>query len=161
MYVIAVCKGIKTLQIASALFKDHDIGCWVPRLVNNKPKKGEKRIRAALPGFLFIPVESYDKADGLQRKRVVPEFRPLNINGKHHACTYRELKDFESAIEGLNTPQVYVGKSIEVGDTVEVIHGPFKGLKGKVEALKIQDQVLVTLSSGGCPNISMPASFIG
>lgn len=161
MYAIAICKGIKTLQIASALFKDHEISCWVPRIVNNRPKKGEKRIKAALPGLLFIPVDSYEKADGLQRKRIVPEFRPLNINGKHQTCTYSELKEFKSAIDGLNKPQNYVGKKIEVGDTVEVIHGPFKGLKGKVESLKIENQVLVTLSSGAFPNISMPASFIG
>lgn len=159
-YSIVTCRSEKTINLVTLLFRDYGIHAWAPRVVNKFPKKGQKRVRAAVPGFAFIPEYELGTAVELQHQRKVPQFYPLVVNGVEHTCSHNELKEFERAVKSEQAPEVSPHQRISVGDSVTVLTGPFKGLQGLVKEVFIRNGVMVTLSSGTCPFISLPAAYV-
>jgi len=159
-YVVALCRSDRTIAIARLLFANFSIHAWVPKVVNNSPKRGEKRIKSALPGFVFIPREEFSEADSLQKKLLVPQFRPMVLNGKVKDCSHADLVEFENAVlSSLPTPQ-NIGRKLFVGDEVLVTSGPFKGLDAVVEEIYYDHCLMVNISSGQFPAIRLPAAFL-
>jgi len=159
-YTICLCRSRKTLTLAKVLFHKHGIHAWVPRKVNNRPKPGEKRVKAALPGFLFVPVEEFKEADRLQKRLLVPTFKALVVNGLIKQCTHKELVDFETAIKASAQTQLPVTRELHVGDNVVVSMGPFTGIKATIEEIYYSGCLMVTIKSGNAPVIRMPAAFL-
>jgi len=163
-YIVAMCRSDKTLSLARALYLEHGINAWIPRIENNNPKKGEKRIRAAVPGFIFIDESAAKQAQKLSDRLIVPTFKPLILNGTEHTCTHQELCDFRDAVDLSNSgclSSLSDLPEIQVGDHVTIKSGPFKGIDGVVVAIYIKGTLMVTVEPNFCSAISLPAAFLG
>jgi len=163
-YLVGLCRSDKTLALARALYLEHSINAWIPRIENNNPKKGEKRIRAAMPGFIFIDQRSAPQAQKLSDRLLVPTFRPLILNGTEHTCTHEELCQFRDSVNlsnsGKSSQDYQQLPDIQVGDHATINAGPFKGLTGTVVAVYVKGTVMVTVESDFCSAISLPAAFL-
>lgn len=160
-YCINLCRSDKTIPLARLLFQVYGVHAWVPKIANKKPRKGEKRIKSALPGFVFIPVQEQDKALKLQKSLKVPQFRPLVVNGMERSCCHSDLADFEDAITGAEHRMPVNRQEISAGDEVSIVSGPFAGSSGTVKEVYFKHCLMVTIMSDFGPAIKLPAAFLG
>lgn len=160
-YCINLCRSDKTIPLARLLFQVYGVHAWAPKIVNKKPRKGEKRIKSALPGFVFIPVQEQGKALKLQKSLKVPQFRPLVVNGMERSCYHSDLADFEDAVTGAEKRAPITKQEFSVGDEVDVVKGPFTGAKGVIKEVYFKHCLMVMLISDFGPVIRLPAAFIG
>lgn len=67
---------------------------------------------------------------------------------------FRFLLDFsEEAVEVIN-------EEIEVGDLIQVVKGPLKGLEGELVRFRGMTKVAVRIEMLGCAMVDIPASFV-
>lgn len=138
---------------------EHAIHAWCPRIKNPKPKKGEKHVRPALPGVVFIPEGEIELADKLQSLRKVPAFTMMLMNGVEAKTSHRELSIFDMAVNGQSDGGI-CGR-IEVGDEIDVTAGPLTGLEGVVTGFFIDFVTYVKVKTPSiATEINLPASLV-
>lgn len=161
MYVPVTCQSSKTIALARSLYSEFGIEAWTPRIENKKPKKGEKRIRPGLPGFVFIPLESIEDAKLLSSRLQVPKFTSLIFFEKEATCTMSELQTFDRALRDTQIPESVSNKGLAVGNHVKITSGPLEGIEGEVFEIYVDKCLMVKIKSGVSPDIRLPAVYIG
>ena len=160
LYVPVTCKSSKTIALARALYVEYGIEAWTPRVVNKNPKKGQKRIRAALPGFVFVPLRSIDEAKKRSARLEVPKFTAIVLSEKEATCKLSELQTFDKFLRDTQIPKHIQNTGLSVGDNVTVETGPFEGLQGKIDEVYVDVCLMVKIKSDKFPAIRLPAAYL-
>lgn len=121
-----------------------------------------RKARVVVPviaGMIFVRVSRQEQVAVLQTKGVVSFLRlkggkgPAVIRDKQ-MDEFRFLLDFsEETVEVIN-------ETVEVGDVVQVVKGPLKGLEGELLQFHGEFKIIVRLDMLGCAMVDIPASFV-
>ena len=118
----------------------------VPESVEVEIKDGVKKekTKKMFPGYVLIEMVMSDEAWYVVRNTPgVTGF--IGSSGKGAKPTPLLPQEIDKILGNMGLSRVDIETEIEVGDSVTIIEGPFKGLDGKVETIDLENQKLTVL----------------
>ena len=134
-------KRLETMGISDNLFRIVVAEETQIEVKNEKPKEVVKNI---FPGYLFVEMIMTDEAWYVVRNTpgVTGFIGSSGKGAKPFPLSPEDVKKFIG--EGTQKTKP-VNTDVEVGDMVEIIEGPFKGMSGKIESQDKESEKLVVL----------------
>lgn len=142
-------------------FEEEGVECFLPvqTVVRQWTHRKARVVVPVIAGMIFVRVEKREQITVLETRGVVSFLRlrgekePAVIPDKQMA-DFRFLLDFsEEAVEMVN-------EEIAVGDMIQVVKGPLKGLVGELVKFRGTTKVAVRIDMLGCALVDIPASFV-
>lgn len=140
---------------------EQGIECFLPvqTVVRQWTYRKSRVVVPVVAGMVFVRVMRQEQVKVLQTKGAVAFLRlrggvgPAVIPDRQMEA-FRFLLDFsEEAVEMIN-------EEVEVGDLVQVVKGPLKGMEGELVKFKGETKVVVRIDMLGCASVNIPASFV-
>ena len=140
---------------------EQGIECFLPvqTVVRQWTYRKSRVVVPVVAGMVFVRVTRQEQVKVLQTKGAVAFLRlrggagPAVIPDRQMEA-FRFLLDFsEEAVEMIN-------EEVEVGDLVQVVKGPLKGMEGELVKFKGETKVVVRIDMLGCASVNIPASFV-
>lgn len=140
---------------------EQGIECFLPvqTVVRQWTYRKSRVVVPVIAGMVFVRVMRQERVKVLQTKGAVAFLRlrggvgPAVIPDRQME-TFRFLLDFsEEAVEMIN-------EEVGVGDLVQVVKGPLKGMEGELVKFKGETKVVVRIDMLGCASVNIPASFV-
>ena len=140
---------------------EQGIECFLPvqTVVRQWTYRKARVVVPVIAGMVFVRATRQEQVKVLQTKGVVAFLRlrggvgPAVIPDRQMEA-FRFLLDFsEEAVEMIN-------EEVEVGDLVQVVKGPLKGMEGELVKFKGETKVVVRIDMLGCASVNIPASFV-
>ncbi len=114
-------------------------------------KDRKKRIMMPLfSSYVFVRIHLKDRYTALQTHGVV---RMVSFGGKPAAIPDWQIEQLKQVIQRPET--LRLENYLREGDLVEVIHGPFKGIRGRLRELRGETRVVINIDG-----IYQSASFV-
>ena len=141
--------------------EEEGVECFLPvqTVVRQWTYRKSRVVVPVIAGMVFVRVTKGEQVKVLQTKGVVAflklrgESGPAVIPDKQMEG-FRFLLDFsEEAVEMVN-------EDVAVGDLVQVVKGPLKGLEGELVKFKGVTKVAVRIDLLGCAMVDIPVSFV-
>lgn len=137
------------------------IECFLPiqEEIHQWSDRRKKVERVVIPMMIFVRVSLEERALPLSLSAVSRylvlrgESTPAIIPDKQMEKFKFMLDYSETAVELSTTP-------LAPGETVEVIKGPLKGLKGELVTINGKSKVAIRLDMLGCAQVDMPVGFV-
>ncbi len=104
----------------------------------------KEKIKKMFPGYVLVEMIMSDEAWYVVRNTPgVTGFIGSSGKGAKPTPLLPQEIDKILANEGINNMEV--NTDVEVGDSIQIIEGPFKGMFGKIETLDVENQKLTVL----------------
>lgn len=121
-----------------------------------------RKARVEVPliaGMIFVRVAKTEQVGVLETKGVVAFMR---LRGEREAAVIsdRQMRDFRFLLDFSEEAVELVNEEIAVGDWIEVVKGPLKGLEGELVKFRGTTKVAVRIDMLGCALVDIPASFV-
>ncbi len=134
------------MRSASMGMADYIFRVIVPEQVEIEYKDGEekKKVKKSFPGYVLVEMIMTDESWYVVRNTPgVTGFIGSSGGGAKPIPLFPE--EVEPILEsmGLSSTVVNTKVDLEVGDYVELLDGAFSGMKGKIEELNMEEQVVV------------------
>lgn len=118
----------------------------VPESKEVEIKDGVKKekVKKMFPGYVLVEMIMSDEAWYVVRNTPgVTGF--IGSSGKGAKPTPLLPQEIDKILSNMGMSRVDIESEIEVGDSVTIIDGPFKGMSGKVESIDLENQKLNVL----------------
>lgn len=108
--------------------EENGIMGWAPKFVAmrrlRRVRRRKKVVEYSMPGFIFIHENSFAKASRLRPTSGMRGYRFMLFNSKMAQATDLEIDNMK-----MNSCEVWTAedKGLKVGDTAEIVKGPFNG----------------------------------
>lgn len=161
LYWHAVFTASRAEKKVRERLEEEGVECFLPvqTVVRQWTYRKSRVVVPVIAGMVFVRVTRGEQVKVLQTKGVVAFLRLRGGNGPavipdKQMEAFRFLLDFsEEAVEMVN-------EDIAVGDFVQVVKGPLKGLEGELVKFKGGTKVAVRIDFLGCAMVDIPASFV-
>lgn len=121
-----------------------------------------RKARVVVPviaGMIFVRVSRQDQLQVLQTKGVVSFLRLKGGNGPA-VIPDRQMKEFRFLLDFSEEAVEMLNEDVGVGDLVQVVKGPLKGLEGELIEFHGQSKIVVRLDMLGFAMVDIPVSFV-
>jgi hypothetical protein len=120
-WLIVRCHSRQTIDLFKALRAFH-MAVYTPQItvVGRVPRKKLRRksVKPLLPGFLFVAEDDYKFCHWLSENHPMPKFQPFWVNGRHAACSSRELVGLQKQEQERKTDELKAGDLAVIGSSV-------------------------------------------
>jgi len=104
-------------------------------------EKGKEKTKKMFPGYILVEMVMNDEAWFIVRNTPgVTGF--IGSSGKGTKPFPLTLMEVDKILSSMGMSRLEIGNSLDIGDSVKVINGPFASMYGKVKSLSMEDQVL-------------------
>lgn len=115
----------------------------VPQTTEIEIKDGVKKekVKKMFPGYVLVEMIMSDRAWYVVRNTPgVTGF--IGSSGKGAKPTPLLPQEIDKILSNMGLSRVDVASEVEIGDSVTIIEGPFKGMSGKVENIDLENEKL-------------------
>ncbi len=121
---------------------EKQIEAFLPLITRVRQWKDRKK-RVEMPlfsSYLFVHIDYKNRFDVLQTKGVV---KIVNFNGVPAVVPDWQIDSLKKMLE--HPDLIQLENYIRPGELVEVVEGPFKGMRGMIKNLKGQTRLVITI----------------
>lgn len=141
--------------------EDAGIECYLPvqTVVRQWTYRKARVVVPVIAGMIFVRVSRQDQLQVLQTKGVVSFLRLKGGNGPA-VIPDRQMKEFRFLLDFSEEAVEMLNEDVGVGDLVQVVKGPLKGLEGELIEFHGQSKIVVRLDMLGFAMVDIPVSFV-
>lgn len=140
---------------------EQGVECFLPvqTVVRQWTYRKSKVVVPVIAGMIFVRVSRQDRVKVLQTKGVIAF---LKLKGEASAAVIpdKQMENFRFLLDFSEEAVEMVNENIAVGDFIQVVKGPLKGLEGELIKFRGTTKVAVRLDLLGCALVDIPASFV-
>jgi len=140
---------------------EQGLECFLPvqTVVRQWTYRKSRVVVPVIAGMIFVRVSRQDRVKVLQTKGVVAF---LKLKGEAGAAVIpdQQMENFRFLLDFSEEAVEMVNENIAVGDFIQVVKGPLKGLEGELIKFRGTTKVAVRLDLLGCALVDIPASFV-
>ena len=149
-------------------FEEEGVECFLPvqTVVRQWTHRKARVVVPVIAGMIFVRVEKREQITVLETRGVVSFLRlrgekePAVIPDKQMADFRFQMADFRFLLDFSEEAVEMVNEEIAVGDMIQVVKGPLKGLEGELVKFRGTTKVAVRIDMLGCALVDIPASFV-
>ena len=126
--------------------QDYIFRVIVPETTEIEEKNGVKkeRVKKMFPGYILVEMIMSDEAWYIVRNTPgVTGF--IGSSGKGAKPTPLPPQEIDRVLSTMGMSRINVESEMNVGDTVNIVDGPFKGMSGKVDSIDLENNRLNVL----------------
>ena len=141
--------------------EEQAIECFLPvqTVVRQWTYRKSRVVVPVIAGMIFVRVSRQDQVRVLQTKGVVAFLRIRGSQGPA-VIPDKQMEDFRFLLDFSNEAIEMVNEDVAVGDLIQVVKGPLKGLEGELVQFRGEAKVAVRINLLGCALVDVPASFV-
>lgn len=137
------------------------VECFLPvqTVVRQWTYRKSQVVVPVIAGMIFVRVTRQEQVTVLQTKGVV-SFLRLRGGVEPAIIPDRQLEMFRFLLDFSEEAVEMINEDIEVGDLIQVVKGPLKGMEGELVKFKGETKVVIRIDMLGCALVNIPASFV-
>lgn len=135
--------------------------CFLPvqTVVRQWTYRKSRVVVPVIAGMIFVRVGKQEQVQVLETKGVVAFLRLKGGKGPA-VIPDKQMKEFRFLLDFSEEAVEVVNEEVEVGDLIQVVKGPLKGLEGELVKFQGKTKVAVRIEMLGCALVDIPASFV-
>ena len=142
-------------------FEEEGVECFLPvqTVVRQWTHRKARVVVPVIAGMIFVRVEKREQITVLETRGVVSFLR---LRGEQEPAVIpdKQMADFRFLLDFSVEAVEMVNEEIAVGDMIQVVKGPLKGLEGELVKFRGTTKVAVRIDMLGCALVDIPASFV-
>lgn len=140
---------------------EQGLECFLPvqTVVRQWTYRKSRVVVPVIAGMIFVRVSRQEQVRVLETKGVVAFLRLRGGRGPA-VIPDRQMREFRFLLDFSEDAVEMVNEEIEVGDLIQVVKGPLKGLEGELVKFRGMTKVAVRIEMLGCALVDIPASFV-
>lgn len=141
--------------------EEEGVECFLPvqTVVRQWTYRKSRVVVPVIAGMIFVRVMKQEQVKVLETKGVVSFLRLRGGKGPA-VIPDRQMKEFRFLLDFSEEAVEVINEEIEVGDLIQVVKGPLKGLEGELVRFRGMTKVAVRIEMLGCAMVDIPASFV-
>lgn len=141
--------------------EEQRLECFLPvqTVVRQWTYRKSRVVVPVIAGMIFVRVSRLEQVRVLETKGVVAFLRLRGGRGPA-VIPDRQMREFRFLLDFSEEAVEMVNEEIEVGDLIQVVKGPLKGLEGELVKFRGVTKVAVRIEMLGCALVDIPASFV-
>lgn len=129
------------MRIESTGMQDYIFRVIVPEtieIITNEDGTKKEKVVKMFPGYILVEMTMTDESWSVIRNtQGVTGF--IGSSGKGAKPTPLEIDEIDRILSSVGMSRVIIDETINIGDSVSIVDGPFQGMVGKVETIDTEN----------------------
>lgn len=134
------------MRASSMDMQDYIFRVIVPeqKVIENKDGVEKEKIKKMFPGYVLVEMIMSDEAWYVVRNTPgVTGF--IGSSGKGAKPTPLQPHEVDAILSNMGISRIDIANELAIGDSIQVIDGPFNGMFGKIETINVENNKLTVL----------------